>query len=142
MKYFYSVFFVIVLAFSFIGCDNPASVSNGSAPTITDIKISSSLNILTPDWVTTLSVGQKYYPFIYASDMQLDISQLVMTFTDGTQTLGPTTVPAIGQTAVSDVFVMTGGLVPQSIGNWTASVYLVDSEGNKSNTKTITVTVN
>jgi hypothetical protein len=101
VKRFYFVLFVFVLLLSVIGCDNPASGNNGDSPTITDIKISSSNNILNPVWITTLSVGQTYYLFIFASDRDLDISQCVMTLKNEAQTIGPDTIPAYGQTFVA-----------------------------------------
>jgi hypothetical protein len=134
MKRFYSVFFAVILGLSFIGCENPAS-KNGEAPAITDVKVSSSNDILNPVFVTTLSVGQTYYFFIFASDSDLDISQCVITFKNGAQTIGPQTIPAYGQSFVSDVFM--GTITPATAGTWTAEIYVVDAKGNKSNTKSV-----
>jgi hypothetical protein len=139
MNRFCLVFAVCVFAFALTGCSNPSSV-DGSAPSITDTKISSTYNISNPTFVTTLSVNQTYYSFIYATDRDLDISQCIITQTNGTQTIGPDTIPVTGQTAVSAVFV--GSFTPKYTGTWTATLYLLDAKGNKSNTKSISVTVN
>jgi hypothetical protein len=149
MKRFYFVFCVCVLVLSVTGCPNPTSgsgsgdgsaqVSNGSAPSITDVKVSSNADILHPNFVTTLNIGQTYYIFIYATDNDIDISQCVITYTSGTQTIGPDTIPATNQTAISDIFI--GSLTPSTAGKWTATLYLLDTKGNKSNTRSITATV-
>jgi hypothetical protein len=139
MNRFCLVFVVCLLALALTGCSNPSS-SSGSAPSITDIKVSSTNNLLNQTWVTTLSVNRTYYFFIFATDSNIDISQCVVTQTNGTQTIGPDAMPVIGQTTVSDVFV--GSITPTYTGTWTATLSLMDTEGNKSNTKSITVTVN
>jgi hypothetical protein len=142
MRRGYFLFFAFISVLLYVGCPNPSSgsgTSNASAPVITDVKVSSVSNILNPVWVTTLSANTKYYFFMFVTDKDLDISQGVMTFTDGTQTIGPQTIPMYGQTAVSDVFV--GGITTSTAGTWMAIIYVVDSKGNKSNTKSITVQV-
>jgi hypothetical protein len=128
------VFFVFALGFSFTGCDDPTS-SKDDSPVVTDVKVSSQNNLATTTWLTQLTKGQTYYFFIFASDKDLDISRCVITYSTGrTQT-----IPAIGQTTVSDCFV--GSIIPQSTGTITASVYVEDAKGNRSNTKSITVIV-
>jgi hypothetical protein len=139
MRVYFPIFaLAFALSLSLIGCKDSPSAS-GSAPVITDLKVSSNNSILSPTWVTTLTVNQNYYAYIFATDADLDISQCVLTMSDGSQTIGPQTIPAFGQTAVSDVFLSK--ITPQFAGTWTAEVYLADSKGNISNTKSVTVAV-
>jgi hypothetical protein len=125
---------VCAVVISLSGCkDSPDS---DSAPVITDVKISSSNDILGPVWVTTLTAGQKYYAYIFAADEDLDVTQIVLTSPIGTQT-----IPVlIGQGAVVDTF-LCEILAPSSPGILTYSLYLVDGKGNKSDTWSGTVTV-
>jgi hypothetical protein len=141
MKYGYLVGFVVAFtAFSFIGCENLAynvPAVDGLAPVITDIKVSSSNDLLNPVWVTTLSVGQTYYFFIFAFDSDSDISKCVMTIanTGEVQTMEPQNMPVYGQTFISDA------IIPSTEGTWMVSVYTADAKGNSSDTKSPMFTV-
>jgi hypothetical protein len=94
---------------------------------------------LTGPYLTTLNAGTQYVFIIYASDQDLDIAKVVVDYYRDNAFVVTQDIPAAGQSYVSDVFI--GYLAPSEAGTWRAEAYVEDAKGNKSNKKSITVTV-
>jgi len=131
-------FLVIVLVL--ISCPDPKS-DNNHTPTLTDIKIAANdSQALTGPYLTTLyDAGIEYVVLFFGSDEDLDISKVVIDYFKDDTLVTTQKLHAVFQQVVPGVF--KGYLNPTAIGTWKVEAYLEDAKGNKSEKKSITVTV-
>ena len=132
----------LVILLALVSCDTPTGNSNnGNTPTLTDIMLVADIDhILTGPYLTTLNAGTEYIVLIFASDQDLDISKFVVDYIKDGIFVTTIEMPTFGQATITELFV--GYFTPPELGTWKVEVFVEDAKGNKSNKKSITVTVN
>ena len=138
MKKYTLVVFALLGSFMFFACKNEDS---GSSPILNDFYISSVIDKNGYYKTTTLDVGNSYYGMINITDEDKDAQSITITQTRKSDSyiIGPVTtnLPAISETT----FLAYAEFTPDFTGTWDVSVFVTDSNGNKSNTLTLQVEV-
>jgi len=144
MKNIYKCIIILFIGLLVFNCDNGLNDGNenknNNSPTITDIKIATDISqMLTGPYLTSLTVGKQYAVIIFGSDVDLDITKLVVKYFKDSTLVNTDEIPVFGQTTVSDAFLTY--VTPISTGMWKVEAYFIDSKDNTSNIKSINVSV-
>ena len=133
---------VLVIALVLVSCDSPTS--NGNAPILTAIRIVAYFTdisqLQTSPPITTLSAGKQYALLFFTSDEDLDITKIVVDKIKDGRLVATDELPVLTAQATATATFMSI-ITATETGVWKLETYLEDSRGNKSNKKSITVTV-
>jgi hypothetical protein len=113
---------------------------DNNAPELISIKVSETItDAAIGKFLDEISSGKEYYMCFMASDNDMDITKAVCSYKSGNKRISERTIPVTGQDTVSAMFL--GAFIAPDAGQWEATVYMIDSKGNKSNTVVSTILV-
>jgi hypothetical protein len=146
-KIFSGLVVLLVFGFVFAGCDNGTTTDNGTAPTLTEVWVGTgSLSTTAVSKSSTFTKGTDIFVGVDVSDPDKDIVKVGYSFKqDGTAVPDSTyelDCPIPIETYTGRAFgfqfsVLSAEDQTATVGTgYTVQVYFVDSQGNKSETKT------
>lgn len=148
MKRFKHTAILLFVIIVFNGCDGGggSGSDNGSRPQITDVVIFNVENGVETQ-TRVFSIGDRISFNAYASDADMDMSQLVIEEyypLDATTPYFPPTELALPTVPQADVYFypLEPGTISGPAGDWKVDFYIIDKKGNESNTWTVYLTIN
>jgi len=125
---------LLILTFTFLlfSCKEDEINDNGFSPIISDPLISISYERLLEQMkITTFYLGDDVWFAFKATDNDMDIDHAILTQTSSKMTIGPDKMQLPKQT--NGTVYYFGKIKAEYLGDWSVSLYVVDSKGNKSN---------
>jgi hypothetical protein len=144
-KMFLGLVVLLVFGFLFVGCDNGTTTDNGTAPTLTDAIVASSLADVSTNWTSANSFSQGTDTYIYFGVKGNDPDKDVVKFGYDVMYGGSSYFHYETSGSGSEAFTIsidpfTAGLGGIAMSNFTTvaagyslKIYVLDAKGNKSN---------